>query len=128
MVYSVERSRAPGRCLFGLLRHRSARHPRPIDRPGEGALQLLSVSGVGRDLQAKKQVPIPSDLEECYFAALAQLPSLVAAAGPKEWDEHFLACALTAMAAAKGFPAIAEAVPELTPLVAAEFLEWFRAR
>jgi hypothetical protein len=53
---------------------------------------------------------------------------LVAAAGPKEWDEHFLACALTAMAAAKGFPAIAEAVQELTPLVAAEFLEWFRAR
>jgi hypothetical protein len=76
----------------------------------------------------KKQVPIPSDLEECYFAALGQLPSLVAAAGPKEWDEHFLACALTAMAAAKGFPAIAEAVQELTPLVAAEFLEWFRAR
>ena len=49
-------------------------------------------------------------------AALAQLPSLVAAAGPKEWDENFLACALTAIAAAKGWP-----------LVAAEFLESFRA-
>jgi hypothetical protein len=59
MVYSVERSRAPGRCLFGLLRHRSARHPRPIDRPGEGALQLLSVSGVGRDLLAKEASPDP---------------------------------------------------------------------
>jgi hypothetical protein len=76
----------------------------------------------------RKQVPIPSDLDEPYFAALAQLPSLVAAAGPKEWDENFLACALTAIAAAKGFPAMAEAVQELTPLVAAEFLEWFRAR
>jgi hypothetical protein len=30
--------------------------------------------------------------------------------------------------APKGFPAVAEAVQELTPLVAAEFLEWFRAR
>jgi hypothetical protein len=76
----------------------------------------------------RKQVPIPSDLDEPYFAALAQLPSLVAAAGPKEWDENFLACALTAIAAAKGFPAVAEAVQELTPLVAAEFLECFRAR
>jgi hypothetical protein len=56
--------------------------------------------------------------------------SLVAAAGPKEWDENFLAGALTAIAAAaaKGFPTVAEAVQELTPIVAAEFLEWFRAR
>jgi hypothetical protein len=52
---------------------------------------------------------------------------LVAAAGPK-WDENFLAGALTAIAAAKGFPTVAEAVQELTPIVAAEFLEWFRAR
>jgi hypothetical protein len=35
---------------------------------------------------------------------------------------------LRAIAAAKGFPVVAEAVQELTPLVAAEFLEWFRAR
>jgi|SRR3990172_444976 len=40
----------------------------------------------------KKQVPIPPDLNKPYFAALAHLPSLVAGAGPKEWDEHFLAC------------------------------------
>ncbi len=115
MVYPVERSRAPGRCLFGLLRRRAARHPRPLPAWVEIC-------------RHKKQVPIPSDLDEPYFAALAQLPSLVAAAGPKEWDENFLACALTAIAAAKGFPAVAEAVQELTPLVAAEFLEWLRAR
>jgi len=76
----------------------------------------------------RKQVPIPSDLTDSYFAALAQLPSLVAAAAPKEWDEHFLACALAAIAAAKGFPTVAEAAQELTPLVAAEFLEWFLTR
>ena len=59
---------------------------------------------------------------------LTQLPSLVATAGPKEWDEHFLVCALSAIAAAKGFPTVAEAAQELTPRVAAEFLEWFLAR
>jgi hypothetical protein len=42
VVYPVERSRAPGRCLFGLVRRRSARHPRPIDRLGEGSLQELT--------------------------------------------------------------------------------------
>jgi hypothetical protein len=81
-----------------------------------------------RELQHAYGSPIPSDLDEPYFAALARLPSLVAAAGPKEWDENFLACALAAIAAAKGFPAVAEGVQELTPLVAAEFLDWFRAR
>jgi hypothetical protein len=65
---------------------------------------------------------------DVYFAALAQLPSLVATAGPKEWDEHFLVCALSAIAAAKGFPTVAEAAQELTPRVAAEFLEWLLAR
>jgi hypothetical protein len=128
MVYSVERSRAPGRCLFGLLRHRSARHPRPIDRPGEGALQLLSVSGVGRDLLAKEASPDPIRSRGMLFRRSGAAALIGGRGRAERMDEHFLACALTAMAAAKGFPAIAEAVQELTPLVAAEFLEWFRAR
>ncbi len=57
-----------------------------------------------------------------------ELQHAYGSAGPKEWDENFLACALTAIAAAKGFPSVAEAVQEVTPLVAAEFFEWFRAR
>lgn len=68
----------------------------------------------------KKTVPIPKELEEDYFSALAQLPSLVAAAAVREWDSNFLSCALSAIAAAKGFPSVAEAVEE--------FMEWFFSR
>jgi hypothetical protein len=73
-------------------------------------------------------VAIPSDLELSYFAALAKLPSLVAAAAVRPWDSEFTACALAAVAAAKGNPRVAEAVLELTPEVAEDFLEWFFAQ
>lgn len=73
----------------------------------------------------KKSVPIPQELKADYFSALQQLPSLVAAAADREWDESFLLCALSAIAAAKGYGTVAEAVQELHLSVAEEFLEWF---
>jgi hypothetical protein len=76
----------------------------------------------------KKGVPIPEDLKPAYFAALAQLPSLVAAAAPREWDVDFLRGALAAIAAAKGYGDIAEAIEELSPEVAKEFMHWLYER
>lgn len=76
----------------------------------------------------QKGVAIPDDLRADYFAALAALPSLVAQVAEREWDGGFLACALAAMAAAKGFGNVAEAVLEMTPEVADEFMEWFFSR
>nr|WP_297524160.1 hypothetical protein [uncultured Roseateles sp.] len=76
----------------------------------------------------QKDVAIPDDLRADYFAALAALPSLVAQAAEREWDEGFLVCALSAVAAAKGFGNVAEAVLEMTPEVAEEFMEWFFSR
>jgi hypothetical protein len=76
----------------------------------------------------KTAVAVPEDLRHAYFAALTQLPSLVAAAADREWDGSFLACALSAVAAAKGYGTVAEAVLELTPDVAPEFVEWFFTR
>ncbi len=73
----------------------------------------------------KKNVEVPSDLAQPYFEALAQLPALVAAAASREWDSDFLRSALCAIAAAKGEPSVAEAVLELSPEVAHEFIEWF---
>ncbi len=73
----------------------------------------------------KSKVEVPEDLAPAYFAALAKLPSLVATAAGRPWDDAFLACALSAIAAAKGYGAVAEAVQELTPKVAEEFMEWF---
>ena len=75
--------------------------------------------------RSKKNVDIPDDLCPAYFESLALLPSLVAQASSRSWDSNFLACALAAVAAAKGQPGIAEAALELTPEVAQEFLELF---
>jgi hypothetical protein len=76
----------------------------------------------------KTATPIPDDLRQAYFAALERLPSLVAAAANREWDGSFLACGLSAVAAAKGYGTVAEAAQELTPDVALEFMEWFFKR
>jgi hypothetical protein len=76
----------------------------------------------------KNATPIPKDLESPYFTALQQLPSLVADAADRDWDAGFLSCALSAVAAAKGFGSVAEAVLEINPEVAEEFMEWFLNR
>ena len=73
----------------------------------------------------RENVGIPSDLRESYFLALARLPAMVGAAAAREWDADFLVCALSAVAAAKGFSDVAAATQELTPEVAAKFLDWF---
>ena len=78
--------------------------------------------------RAKNQTEIPQDLQAAYAGALAQLPSLVAAASAKPWESGFLACALAAIAVAKGQPAMAEAALELTPEVAGDFMAWFFER
>lgn len=65
---------------------------------------------------------LPKDLEFAYFAALARLPSLVAAAVTRPWDDEFTACALGAIAAVKGNVKVAQAVMELTPIQAERFL------
>jgi hypothetical protein len=78
--------------------------------------------------RSKNNVDIPHDLRSAYFESLAQLPSLVAQASTRSWDPSFLACALAAVAAAKGQPGVAEAALELTPEVAQEFLAWFFER
>lgn len=76
----------------------------------------------------KKGVPVPKDLEEAYFSSLVRLPHLVALASERAWDATFLQCALSALAAAKGSGAVAEAAQELSPEIAEEFMEWFYER
>lgn len=76
----------------------------------------------------RKGVPVPPDLEQAYVSALARLPKLVAEAAAETWSPEFLSCALAAIAAAKGYPAVAEAALELNTEVADEFMDWFRDR
>jgi hypothetical protein len=76
----------------------------------------------------KTGTPIPEDLASAYFESLYRLPALVAAASPSKWDSNKLSCALSAIAASKGQGAVAEAVLELSPEIALEFMEWFYER
>lgn len=75
--------------------------------------------------RARHSTPVPPDLQGAYSAALAALPALVGSAASREWDSSFLCCALSAVAAATGHPGVAEAVLELQPDVAEQFLKWF---
>jgi hypothetical protein len=72
----------------------------------------------------KNSIPIPKELEADYFSSLAKIPSLVAEATNREWDVNLLSCALSAIAAVKGFGTIAEAISELNTEIANDFLKW----
>lgn len=75
--------------------------------------------------RARQRVEIPEDLKAAYFESLARLTGLIAQASARQWEPGYLACALSAIAAAKGQHAIAEAVLEMSsPEVADGFLEW----
>jgi hypothetical protein len=74
--------------------------------------------------RCKKNIAVSEELAPAYFDALSQLPLLVAAAASREWHSEFLCCALSAIAAAKNQPVVAEAALELSPEVAKEFMEW----
>jgi hypothetical protein len=63
----------------------------------------------------KNNISVPEDIAPAYFKSRSRLPTLVAAAASSDWDEGFLRCALSAIAASKGHGAIAEAIQELTP-------------
>ena len=75
--------------------------------------------------RARDEFHIPADLRQPYIEALQQLPVLVGAAASRQWDESLLVCALSAIAAAKGFPSVAKAALELNAKTAEDFMEWF---
>jgi hypothetical protein len=74
----------------------------------------------------KQQVEVPADLKAAYFESLSRLPALVARTSSRKWSSGFAACALSAVAAAKGQHALAEAILEMSSSeVAQEFLQWY---
>jgi hypothetical protein len=99
-----------------------ARAPLEVDA---NYLQFPAMVEIDRQ---RKQITVPADLSEAYFGALRELPGLVAEAAERDWDDEFLACALAALAAAKGAGIVAEAALEMTPDVATEFMDWFGDR
>lgn len=95
------------------------------DRADAGYFQFPAWVEICRQRQ---QVTIPPDLRSAYEAALAALPGLVAAAAVRAWNDDDMACALAALAVAKGSVDVAEAVLEMTPDVAVDFLTWQQER
>ncbi len=75
--------------------------------------------------RAKNGPPIPTELEAPYFAALRQLPSLVALVAARPLAPEYVGCCMAALAVAQGQPAMAEAALELNPELAEQYLEWF---
>jgi hypothetical protein len=76
--------------------------------------------------RAKQNVAVPEDLARAYFDSLATLPLLASQAAGRRWDAGFLACVLSAIAAAKGHHEVAEAVLEISsPEAASDFIQWF---
>lgn len=77
----------------------------------------------------KSAVEIPAELKVAYFDALQRIPGLVANAAKGQWTGAFSACALSAVAAAKGQHDLAEALLEMhSKEIAQEFLEWCHDR
>ena len=73
-----------------------------------------------------KSVPVPSDLQQAYFDSLVSLPMLAARWADKAWSDSDLVCVLSAIAAVKGHPAIAETVIEMSDSNAADVGAWLR--
>jgi len=72
----------------------------------------------------KTKAEVPAELAPAYAAALAKLPALVGSAARRNWSEGTLQSALAAIAVSQGQFSTAEAILELTPDVAAQFLDW----
>jgi hypothetical protein len=96
--------------------------------PLEADANYLQFPAVVETDRQRKRIAVPADLSEAYFGALRALPGLIAQAAGRDWDDDFLACALAALAAVKGFGVVAEAALVMTPEVAREFMDWFRDR
>ncbi len=76
----------------------------------------------------RADIAVPDELAADYFASLAKLPALAAAAAARPWDADMVASVLAAIAAAKGDANVAEVTLALTPSLAIEFLDWHSQR
>ncbi len=74
--------------------------------------------------RTKSGPPIPRDLEGSYWAALEQLPGLVANASREKGNPESVACLMAAIAVAHGQPLMAEVALELNDQTAEEIMEW----
>jgi len=125
--------------LWSALAHQADVHPAsftavphvvraPATAPDRADVVYLQFPAWVDICRARRNITVPSDPRAAYEAALAALPGLVAAASGRACDDEFLACALAALAAAKGSSSVAAAALEPTPDVAEDVLAWLDDR
>ena len=71
---------------------------------------------------------VPDDVADAYVTAWRTVPTIVAVASGRDWDEMFCRSAAAALCAAKGQIALAEALLELSPDVVPDFFKWLKER
>lgn len=74
------------------------------------------------------KIAVPDDLRPAYEEAWRTMPSLVAACVHREWDDAFGRSALSALALAKGFSDVGQALLDLDPDVFPDFHDWILNR
>jgi hypothetical protein len=91
--------------------------------PQHAPLTLLQIVTCIEIARSQKNGPdVPPDLLADYSESLAQIPDLVARAAKANWNDIYCPVALAAVAAAKGFCSLAEALLELDPPSINDFL------
>lgn len=92
--------------------------------PTTSELSFLQFPAWVEICRQRTHVSVPDFIAAAYFASLSQLPSLIAAAASRDWDDDYLACAMAALAAVKGHGIVGEAALELNTQTAEKFLEY----
>jgi hypothetical protein len=93
--------------------------------PERASADFLQFPALVEICRIDKALQVPDDLRADYEAALSSLPLLAARSLEGRDDPDLLQCACAAIAAAKGQARVAEAMLELSPEVAAQFMVWF---
>ena len=96
--------------------------------PGRASMSYFLLPASVEVARESKGILVPSSLSTAYSTALAQLPSLAAAAAQPAWNESFCTSALAATAVATGNHQTARLLLETGHSDIPEVLDWLQSR
>jgi hypothetical protein len=98
------------------------------EAPGRARFDLFLFPASVELARVRKGVPIPDDLRAEYFAAMARLPFVAAAAASRPWDPALGRSILAAIAVSKQQYDTAELLIEIDDGDEPEVLAWYQSR
>ena len=96
--------------------------------PGRASMSYFLLPASVEVARESKGILVPSSLSTAYSTALAQLPSLAAAAAQPAWNESVCTSALAATAVATGNHQTARLLLETGHSDIPEVLDWLQSR